>query len=159
MLAPIALLIAAPQAALAVEPVPIGRTAWIFSTVGRSEFCPAGNVTADLRSGRYSFTPRAGRRVCNDRALERPVRKGKLSPRNLRMLEAAYRRVFKEGLESIACREHRPRESIIVSNAGTPILLVGNGQLTVSAPNDLSCWSEAAFALHDSLDRVFNAGE
>jgi len=75
------------------------------------------------------------------------------------VLRAAYLRVLSEGLESELCREGgRPRD-LIISNGGTPILALTSGWATSSAPDDLSCWSEAATALHDALDRVFSPAD
>jgi len=147
-------LIATVQPAPSPKPAAIGRTARIFATVGHSEFCPAGNVTVDLPTGNYQATARADQRVCNQEGLERPSRKGKLSAQNLEDLRAAYIRALSEGLESRTCRQ--PGQDIIISNGGTPLMALTTGSFTVSVPNDLSCWSEAATALYDTLDQLFS---
>src|SRR5258708_28858776 len=85
----------------------VGQTAWVFSTVGQSEWCPAGNVMLDLRTGRYSLTPRAPRGVCNDPKLERPVTHGTLAGGQLASARSAYLRAVSEGLKSSACRNGR----------------------------------------------------
>ena len=157
MLTAFAALVAASQAAPPPNSLDLGRTAWIVATVGHSEWCPAGNVRLDLISGRYAFTPRAARRVCNDSGLERPVNLGRLDTQRLAAVRAAYLRVWGEGLESSACQEGRRPESIIISNGGTPILVLATGGMTVSAPDDLSCWTEAAWALQDELDEAFSS--
>ncbi len=142
-----------------IPPVPnsatLGRTAWIFSTIGHSEFCPPGNVTVDIRTGRYTVTLTAARRVCGDPLLQRPVRNGKLSPANLATLQAAYLRVLGQGLESKVCRDGGHPQEIIVDNGGTPLMALTTGQATGWPPEDIACWSEAATALHDLLDHIF----
>lgn len=155
----LAALIATVQPASIPQRVALGRTASIFSTVGHSEFCPAGNVTVDLRTGHYAVTLRAARRVCNDVGLERPVGKGKLFGQNLAALRTAYLRVLSDGLESSVCRGGGRPQDIIVNNGGTPVLALTTGRATASAPGDLSCWSEAATALHDTLDRIFSPAD
>jgi hypothetical protein len=152
----LAALLAATQAPPSPTAAVLGGTAQVFSTVGHSEWCPAGNVTLDLRTGRYALTPTAPRRVCENVGLERPVRKGRLAGRRLTAVRAAYLRVLSEGLESPVCQAgRRPQDYIVVSNGGTPILVVTSGRGSLSAPDELTCWSEAASGLHDILDEAF----
>lgn len=156
MLTIIAALLAAAQPATPANAASLGRTAWIVATVGHSEWCPAGNVRLDLATGRYQFTSRAPRRVCTDRSLRRPMQAGTLRGARLEAARAAFRRIMTEGLTSHACREgRRPRGEVIVSNGGTPVLVVTGERFTLSAPSDLTCWSDAATALHEVLDRLF----
>ena len=151
------LMTGAPASAQTAEGPAVGRTAWLFSTVGHSEWCPAGNVTVDLRTGRYSLTKRAARRVCGQPMLERPVTKGTLDGRRLTSVRAAYMRVLTDGLESEVCREGRRPDTIVISNGGTPTLLLVTGAFTATAPDNLACWSDAANTLHDVLDHIFAA--
>jgi len=138
--------------------LPPGETAWIFSTIGHSEFCNPGHVRLDLRTGRYDLTVRAPRRICDKPGLERPVVIGTLTAEALETLRVAYRRVLADGLESRACREgRRPQGIILISNGGTPVLLVATGRAVGSPPDDLSCWSEAATAFHHALEKAFGA--
>jgi hypothetical protein len=151
-------LAAALSAAQPPSPAPaLGRTAWVFATIGHSEWCPAGNVRLDLVSGRYALTARAERRVCLQHGLERPVMTARLRGPRLDLLRAAYRRVLAEGLESPECRNGKHPDAIVVSNGGTPILVVATGVLTVAASDDLACWSGAVKALHGALDETFSA--
>src|SRR3954471_12059953 len=83
----------------------LGRTAWVFATIGHSEWCPPGNVRLDLVSGRYELTGRAARRVCGRPGLERPVVTARLGGARLEALRAAYRRVVTEGPENPDCRD------------------------------------------------------
>ena len=133
----------------------LGQTTWIFSTIGHSEFCNPGYVRIDLRTGRYSITARAPRPICDERGLERPVRSGILGNEGLGKLRTAYQRVLAEGLENPVCRSGGKPQDVIISNGGTPILLVATGRAVGSAPDDLTCWSKSATALHDALDDVF----
>ena len=50
-----------------------GRTATVFSTIGHSDQCLAGNVTLNLVTGRYALMPTAPRRLCSQPNLERRV--------------------------------------------------------------------------------------
>ena len=152
----LAVLLAAAQPTEPAAPPALGRTAWIFGTISHSEWCPAAPVRLDLRSGRYELTLKARRPRCVDPRLERPVRTGTLDGSRLAALRSAYLRVFEEGLEKPICREGGRPEEIIVSNGGTPILVLATGWRTVSAGDDLSCWSEAASALHELLDETFD---
>jgi len=149
---------------LAAQPAPPataaapGRTAWVFATIGHSEWCPAGNVRVDLRTGRYAFTPRASRRTCNREGLERPVITGRLRADRLAAVRAAAARVWTESMVHPDCRDGRyPRDRIVISNGGRRILVLANGATVLSAPDDLTCWSEAADALKASLDEPFRS--
>ncbi len=148
-----ALLAAAPLDGPA-NPPSLGRTAWIVATVEHSEWCPAGDVRLDLATGRYERTHRAPRRICGQ-AHDRRVTSATLGRKRLAAVRAASLRVLAEGLESRACRNGEPPENPIVSNGGTPILVLTTGSVTGSAPDDHSCWSAAALALHDVLDETF----
>jgi hypothetical protein len=151
----LAALAAAGQSEASADSAFVHRTAWIVATVGHSEWCPAGNVRLDLVTGRYALTPRASRRVCGEAGLERPVTEGRLDADRLAAVRAAYLRVLAEGLENPECAEGPPTDRIVVSNGGTPILVLATGAETGSPPEDLTCWSDAAFALHDALDEAF----
>ena len=148
-----ALMLAGQAAATKDSPDPHLR-ATIFSTLGHSEWCPAGNVGLDLGTGGYALTPRASRRVCNDPDLARPVENGHLDATALAAVRAAYRRAQAQGLD--ACRT-KGRRQLIVSNGGRPILVLTSGVETIAAPDDRSCWSEAAHALHRVLDDAFRS--
>jgi hypothetical protein len=88
--------------------------------------------------------------------LDRPISTGTLSTARLAAIRAAYLRVLAEGLVNLACRDGGRLEEIIVSNGGTPVLVLNTGAETAAAPDDLTCWSEAASALHDALDDAFS---
>ena len=143
------------QAAPTARPNGLGRTALILSTVGHSEWCPAGNVRLDVRTGKYTWTATARRPVCIDPELERPVQQGRLPPDRLASVRAAYLRAQTGGLIDEGCQDGRGPKNVIVSNGGPQVLVLTNGARTTSAPDDLSCWSDAAYALHDMLDRMF----
>jgi hypothetical protein len=155
MLSVLAALLAASQPALPRDRARLGQTAWLVATVGHSEFCPAGNVRLDLRTGRFQFTARAPRRRCNDPALERPVRVGMLAAAPLRAIRDAYLRVRADGLVNPACENGGRPDEIVVSNGGTPLLVVATGATTGVAPENLTCWSDAASALQQALDAAF----
>jgi hypothetical protein len=108
-----------------------------------------------LRTGRYSFVARAARTTCNDRQLERPIVEGKLEARKLKYVRAAYLRALNERLVSQACYYNKRPDQVVVSNGGTPTLVVVNGAIVRSAPDDLGCWSNAAETLHEVLNELF----
>ena len=130
-------------------------TAWIFSTVAHSAWCPAGNVRLDLRTGHYVLTYRLSRRVCGEPGQERAVRNGRLGGEPLLALRSGFRRIEKEGFVHPNCRDGKPLDVITVSNGGTPILVLSDGAATAAAPDNLTCWSDAAKSLHDLLDETF----
>jgi hypothetical protein len=132
-----------------------GRTAAIFSTIGQSEWCPAGNVALDLVSGNYALTARVGRRACNDPELQRSVLKGQLEGEPLTAIRRAYRRAQTERLN--ACRNGAPPPQIIVDNGGRRVLVLNSGAATTAAPDELSCWTDAAHALHRALNEPFRS--
>jgi hypothetical protein len=134
------------------HPAPDG---WIFSTVGHSEWCPAGNVQLDVGTGDYRFTPRAARRICHDVSLRRPTRSGRLRGQALSSLRTAYERARAQGLVSARCEGSASTRPFVVSNGGTPVLVVTDGARTRSAPDELGCWSDAANALLGVLERTF----
>lgn len=111
----------------------------------------------DLRTGRYTLTVRAPRDVCNKVGLERPTETGKLAGESLARLRAAHSRVLMKGFENPACLDGGKPKDFIITNAGTPIVVLATGIDTGSAPDDFSCWSEAASALHDALEDAFDA--
>lgn len=139
----------------AAQPIALDQTAWVFSTIGQSEFCNPGHVRVDLRTGRYTLTVRAPRRICGNPDIDRPVRSGRLSDESLARVRATYQQVVAEGLDTPVCREGGKPQDIVISNGGTPILIVATGRAVGSAPDDLGCWSKAATALHDALDEAF----
>lgn len=76
---------------------------------------------------------------------------------NLARLRAAYQRVITDGFEDPICSAGGKPQDIRVSNGGTPIVVAATGRAVGSAPDNLSCWSEAATALHKALDETFGA--
>jgi hypothetical protein len=156
MLAAFAAFLVASQPVGSADTADVGRTAWLVATVGHSEWCPAGNVRLDLRTGGYAFTARAERRFCGKAGLEHRGM-GRLRAGRLAAVRTAYLRVLTEGVESRSCRDGRGPERLILSNGGTPILLVADGKTMVSAPDNEGCWSSAATALHELLDDTFHS--
>ena len=150
-----AVLMAAMQPLPDSKPVALGPTAWIFATIAHSEWCPAGNVRLDMRNGEYMLTARAPRRICHDASLERPVTFGRLPRERLTALRADYREALAHGLVNPDCRAGKQSTKVVISNGGTPVLVLTNGQRTLSAPDELSCWSVAADTLQKALDREF----
>lgn len=157
MLSALAALLAAAQPAESADPAVLGGREWIVATVAHSEWCPAGNVRLDLRSGRYALTERASRRVCGDFGTERRVVTGRLRSGRLEAVRSAYSRLLADGFEHPDCRDGKRPDHIIVSNGGTPILVIATGAFQAAAPGDLTCWSGAATDLQRLLDETFPA--
>ena len=157
MLAALAALLAAILPAESADPAALGGSEWIVATLAHSEWCPAGNVRLDLRSGRYALTARAAGRVCGDSGLQRPVVTGRLGSGRLEAVRGAFARAVAEGLEGPECREGKRPDHIVISNGGTPILVIATGAFQEAAPDDLTCWSDAATELQDVLDETFPA--
>ena len=160
MLVALAALLAAlqpAQPAAPADPALLGGSEWIVATIAHSEWCPAGNVRIDLRSGRYALTARASRRVCSLAALERPVATGRLRSGRLEAVRAAFARAVADGLEGPECREGRRPDHIVISNGGPHVLVIATGAYQEGAPDDLTCWSDAAADLQDLLDETFPA--
>jgi hypothetical protein len=143
------LLVAAQQAPVAT------RSGTIFATIAHSEWCPAGNVQLNLRKGEFRHTPRAARRVCHDRGIERVSRSGRLSAAQLAAVRSAFDRVRTEGMVDPPCHAGRGQRPLVISNGGTPVLALTDNLRTMSAPDELGCWSGAANAMHALLDQTF----
>jgi hypothetical protein len=62
-------------------------------------------------------------------------------------------------LENPDCQPGRRLNKVVVGNGGTPVLVLTNGRGTLSAPGELSCWSDAADALHETLDGAFSSAQ
>ncbi|MBO9576743.1 MAG: hypothetical protein J7494_13490 [Sphingobium sp.] len=146
------ILIAAQAASAAPPPT---SSAAIFSTVGHSEWCPAGTAYLDLRTGRYELMPRADRNVCHKAGLERRVTEGRLGAEKLDAVRKAQQAIGTEGLTRKACREGRDPEEIVISNGGRVTLVISDAVHTESAPENQSCWTDAARTLHQALERAF----
>lgn len=128
------------------------KTAIIFSTIGHSEWCPAGNVRLDLATGDFTLAPTAPRHLCNRPDLERPAITGRLDAAALTAIRRAYELAQGEDLDG--CR-NGGRPPLIISNGGTPILVLTSGARTVATPSSHSCWSESARMLHRKLEGAF----
>lgn len=156
MVASIAAVLLAAQSTAPSTEASFAHPGWVLSTVGQSEWCPAGNVMLDLKTGRYALTRRAPRRLCNQIGLQRPVIHGTLVRAQLTTIRSAYLRVLSDGLENPACRDGGRPGNIVVDNGGLRVLVVTSGMATMSAPDDLACWSEAGTALQNAVDRIFS---
>jgi len=82
---------------------------------------------------------------------------GHSRPRGFDGASSGFLRVEKEGFETHRCRHGKPHDLYIVNNGGTPTLVVSNGAGTGVAPNNLTCWNDAANDLHALLDETFSA--
>lgn len=135
------------------------RSGLIISTLGHSEWCPPGNVRLDLDTGRYLLLPRAPRPTCSERGVETPARQGSLARADLDRVRTAALRVQSEGILNPECRAGGKPRSLVMTNGGVPQLVLSTNKGVTWAPRDLGCWSEAGFALHDTLDAAFQVRE
>jgi hypothetical protein len=128
----------------------------IFASVGWSEWCPPGFAYVDLDSGRYRWIVQRLRPECGH-ATSAPVEEGQLAPNQQRIIRRAAERGLREGLISANCREGRQSPDVVISNASEPyILIVSTPRDAMSAPNDLTCWSDAATGLQRAMERIFD---
>jgi len=133
---------------------PVISTA-IFATVGHSEWCPAGTVYLDLRTGRYALMPPAERRVCDSADLERRVEQDTLRDDQLGAIRTAHEAVQVEGLIQPACRAGLGPPNIVVRNGGRVTMVLSGPVRTEAAPDDLGCWTAAADRLHRVMQQIF----
>lgn len=133
----------------------MGRTVTIFSTIDHSEWCPAGNVQINLVTGEYRLVSGALGEDCMKTDLERPVKSDRLDQKRLAAIQLAYREVQSSGPD--VCVNNFVPDTIVVSNSGTPILVLTNGAKTIAAPDRLQCWSDQAERLHSILSQTFRA--
>jgi hypothetical protein len=80
---------------------------------------------------------------------------GRLGGKHLAAIRAAYRAVLDNGFKSPYCEGGKHPDMLVISNAGTPTLVVATGAATWSAPDDLTCWSDSASALERALNDAF----
>jgi hypothetical protein len=128
------------------------QSARVFATIDHSEWCPAGNFELDLATGDYALTRGAARGACQDPKLVRPVQHGRLDAARLSGVRLAFGRAMAGNLD--ACF-NGGSEEIIVSNGGTPIMVLTNGAGTKAAPGRYGCWNADALALRRALADAF----
>jgi hypothetical protein len=145
----------APIHAFAPEPGS-SRSAWVFATVGHSEWCPPGTVRLHLGTGHYTLMAPRTWRTCRRPPFRSRVRTAALAADELADVRAAYHHALSEGLDNPACRNGGRPDEVVISNGGMPRLWLTNVERTASPPRDLTCWSEAARELHRVLDNAFN---
>ena len=128
----------------------------VFASVGWSEWCRPGYVWVDIDSGRFVWNAQLPRSECQS-AKSAPLVVGELTAEERATLGENIREALTNGLVEQACREGRDPPRPVLSNAGAPYILVLSGPTdSLSAPNDLSCWSDAAMSLQRRLQRMFD---
>jgi len=73
----------------------------------------------------------------------------------LEALRVAYLQAMRDGLANPDCQPGKKLNKFVISTGGTPVMVLTTGAGTFSAPDKLSCWSDAADALHHALDDAF----
>jgi hypothetical protein len=114
-------------------------------------------VQLDLQSGEYLLTSGGTPPSCIDKHIDRPVRTGRLDPSRLSGLRTAFDRTIAEGMVNPECGAGRRPDYVVINNGGIPILVLTTGAATVSARDELTCWSKAAWNLHRVIDEEFRA--
>lgn len=128
----------------------------VTSTVGWSEWCPPGVVTLDLDNGRYRWFQQHRRPACVSSETVRIVA-GTLALDRLTAIRTAAQAARVRGLARLECVAGKDSEQIVISNGGSGYLLtLVDPKMGVSAPGDLSCWSNAAFKLQRALEIAFD---
>ena len=125
----------------------------VTADVARSEWVPPGVVSVDLRSGRYLLTPAPARGA----PVRPPERSGRLTAAELAPIRSAFAAARVQGLVDPACANGGLPARIVVSNAGTPALVLTTAEGQTSAPSQLGCWSDAARRLLQILEARFQA--
>jgi hypothetical protein len=131
-----------------------GARGRIVATVAHSEWTPPGEVSLDLRTGRYRL------RLAPSRlAPSAPVRmtRGRLSAAELQPLREASAEARAQGLIHSACRDNGRPEQIVIGNGSTIHMRLTGGGAPLLAPGERGCWTEAATNLHRQLDATFGA--
>ena len=151
----VTLLLAALLVAAAPDTTP-RVSAMIISTIGQSEWCPAGDVRLELSTG--SFVLRALTRSpdCNSQSFERPVTQGVLGASDLERVRVAALKVQADGLVRLECRRGGKPGQVVISNDGPRHLALSTDHGLSWTPEDLSCWTESGLDLHRTLEEVFD---
>ena len=130
------------------------RSGTLIADVQMSEWTPPGQVALDLATGTYQLSPARPRRAARGAPPPASLR-GTLGAAQLSELRAAVDAAQTEGLDR--CADGRTPPEIIVSNAGTPRLVLNRGGGISSASEDLGCWTDSAQRLHQLLERTFDS--
>lgn len=141
--------------AMASVPPP-ARQAVIVADVAMSEWTPPGQVTLDLRTGRYEIEP-APSRTASGPGARGPTLHGTLVGDRLDQVRRAWDSALSEGLEHPRCRSGDQPPRIVVSNAGTPRMVLADAGRTLIAPRQLGCWSQSAERLHTLMETLFDS--
>lgn len=133
-----------------------GEARMVSGTVDQSEWAEPGEVTVDLDSGTYRFTPGASTRPAPAR--NAPLA-GTVAPDLLGELNALVRTADTQGLVDMQCAsiDRSERASMIVSNGGPKRVAIALEGSNESSHPDLECWTGAARALHNKLQAVVDA--
>lgn len=129
------------------------RSETITANVDMSEWGPPGEVSLDLGSGRYELTaaPRRGSRASG--AVR--VRRATLAAAQLEQVRAAFAAARAQGLTEPVCEAGGAPPRIVISNAGTPYMVLTGERGTLTASKDRGCWTGTAQRLHDILEATF----
>jgi hypothetical protein len=130
------------------------RSESITANVDMSEWGPPGQVSLDLRSGRYELTPAAPRRGSRPSDTFR-VRGATLAAAQLEQVRAAFAAARAQGLTEPVCEAGGAPPRIVISNAGTPFMVLTGERGTSTASKDLGCWTGSAQTLHNILETTF----
>ena len=128
--------------------IQLPRHATVAASVANSEWVRAGEVSLDLRTGRYTLRHRPSRL-----APKAPIRitRARLRTRELAPLRAAYLAAHANGLVEPNCTN----SDIIVGNGGTHYLDLTADETTVWVNSLQRCWTEAATNLDRLLEVTF----
>jgi hypothetical protein len=128
----------------------------VSGTVDQSEWAEPGQVTVDLDSGDYRFTPSASKRPSP--AGNVPL-SGTVAADLLAELNALVSTASAQGLVDMQCAaiDRSERTGIVVSNGGPHRVAIAQDGSNVSSHPDLECWTVAARALHSKLQAVADA--
>ncbi|HEX8192064.1 MAG TPA: hypothetical protein VF552_04125 [Allosphingosinicella sp.] len=136
--------------ALSGAPAPASpRNATVVSSVANSEWTRSGEVSLDLRTGRYRLR-HAPSRLTPDA----PARftRGRIGASDLEPIRAAFAAARAQGLVVTGdCSNGQ----FIISNGGADHLVLTEGGSTMRADLSSGCFTEAAVALSRMLEDMF----
>ncbi|HEY0011633.1 MAG TPA: hypothetical protein VGB79_02130 [Allosphingosinicella sp.] len=142
-LAPVLAVLALSGAPTASSP----RNATVVASVANSEWTRSGEVSLDLRTGRYRLR-HAPSRLTPYAAV--PFTRGRLRASELERIRAAYAAARAKGLE-----DDCSNGNIVISNGGADLLVLTEDGSTMRADLSVGCFTREAMALGRLLEDEF----
>jgi hypothetical protein len=127
-------------------------TGTVTASVAHSEWTASGEVSLDLRSGRYRLRHQPSR--ITPRAPV-PTTRGRLAASELQPIRSAYAQARAQGLTERVCLEGGRPPQLFLSNGGPQSMSLSGGGARIDAHSERGCWTEAAGNLQRLLEASF----